>query len=213
MADLYDDILDGPDPTRDGTDDRSAGTAVAPGTETGHTIEVERGPFVIVAFERLALDRVLQQFPDRVTEGLRLVTVGGPVPDRADVFLAGIPEARIAALTGWGGQASGSDRRGRARRPVERVRAWITRRSVDETATLAGLTAAIERALAATPLDPRPVLVCLSGIDHLAAAPLFAAGIARPAPGGIRWLADIRQGGVHDTAGADRIVSARDPLG
>ena len=37
-----------------------------------------------------------------------------------------------------------------------------------------------------------PLLVCLGGIDYLAAAPLVAAGRARPGPGGLRWLADLR---------------------
>jgi hypothetical protein len=41
----------------------------------------------------------------------------------------------------------------------------------------------------------RPVsVVCLGGIDILAALPLVATGAATIAPGGARWLADQRAG-------------------
>jgi hypothetical protein len=36
-----------------------------------------------------------------------------------------------------------------------------------------------------------PVLICVDGIDHLAAEPLIASGEARLAAGGIRHLADL----------------------
>ena len=41
----------------------------------------------------------------------------------------------------------------------------------------------------------RPLLVCLSGVDHLVAAPFIADGRAIAAPGGLRWLADARANG------------------
>jgi hypothetical protein len=42
------------------------------------------------------------------------------------------------------------------------------------------------------------VLVCISGIDYLAAMPLFADRRAEPAPGGLRWLADRRVADLRD---------------
>jgi ligand-binding SRPBCC domain-containing protein len=41
--------------------------------------------------------------------------------------------------------------------------------------------------------DPTPVVVCLGGIDIVAAEPLRRAGRVVVAPGGLRWLADHRE--------------------
>jgi glycosyltransferase involved in cell wall biosynthesis len=38
-------------------------------------------------------------------------------------------------------------------------------------------------------------LVCADGVDHLAAAAVIEEGLARPAPGGVRWLGDVLAAG------------------
>ncbi|MEO8208197.1 MAG: glycosyltransferase, partial [Chloroflexota bacterium] len=63
-----------------------------------------------------------------------------------------------------------------------------------------GLTAAITGAgsaavrqgilLAVTETAQRPMVVCADGVDYLAARSVIEAGLATPAPGGLRWLAD-----------------------
>lgn len=70
-------------------------------------------------------------------------------------------------------------------------RGWLS--GVEKAATTAG-DAAIREAirLAIVPGAEEPVLlVCADGVDHLAAEAVIAQGLARPAPGGIRWLGDV----------------------
>jgi hypothetical protein len=49
------------------------------------------------------------------------------------------------------------------------------------------------------------VVVCVSGLDHLTAAPFIASGRAIAAPGGLRWLADIRAASQRPLAEAVRM--------
>jgi hypothetical protein len=46
--------------------------------------------------------------------------------------------------------------------------------------------------------------VCADGIDHLAASAVIAEGLARPVPGGVRWLGDVLGSG-GGTAGVDPV--------
>jgi glycosyltransferase involved in cell wall biosynthesis len=75
---------------------------------------------------------------------------------------------------------------------LARRRGWLG--GVERAATNAGDRAIREaiRAGAGSGADAGgPVeLVCADGLDHLAAAAVIAEGIARPTPGGVRWLGD-----------------------
>jgi glycogen(starch) synthase len=72
---------------------------------------------------------------------------------------------------------------------LARRRGWLG--GIERAATTAGDVAI----RAAIQLDGGPEageiqLVCCDGVDHLAAAAVIVEGLARPAPGGIRWLGD-----------------------
>ena len=51
-------------------------------------------------------------------------------------------------------------------------------------------------------------VVCFDGIDYLAAEHVVASGLARPAPGGMRWLADQGAAAVDEHSGRLPSVAA-----
>ena len=154
-----------------GANDSSAPIAVAAPVTTRRT--------VVVAFSHLELERAVAGFPAGTFEGATVVTSSEATG------------RELANLVDWGVRSVGAvDRiRRRARRVIGRLDPRRERRAeavVDE------LSRTLASSLSGSGDDDRPLLVCLSGIDHLVAAPFIADGRAVAAPGGLRWLADAR---------------------
>ena len=92
-----------------------------------------------------------------------------------------------------------------------RLRSRIRRRRGGDAVLLGSLRDTLRAAIEdATASGGRPLVVCLSGLDHLVAAPFVAAGAVTAAPGGLRWLADVR---ADDQGRADvaSVATAVDP--
>ena len=209
IADLYDEVLaEHPRPT-----DTARGTGpTAP--------PAWRGPVVLVAFDRPALDRHLAAAPAWATAGASIVTAGDPLPgDPGSIVLGGRDADGVAELLRSTVRARQPGAFGLlAAGPRWAVQRWRRRRLVGRV--LPRLSAAVDAAVADTAArhadgthgthgtngGARPVLVvCAGGIDVLAAGPARDAGHARIAPGGLRWLGDL---GWLRRAGADRFPAA-----
>ena len=158
--------------------------------------------------------------PTRASEALRVVmgtspggsrvslvtTVGWVVPDGAFERVVRLPDGiRISGLADSAVLRSGGGGVGRwlqlLRHPIAlaRRRGWLG--GLERAASNAG-DGAIREAIrlasegAAGPAASDPVeLVCADGVDHLAAAAVIEEGLARPAPGGVRWLGDVLAAG------------------
>ncbi len=150
---------------------------------------------VLVAFDRPALDRVLPKCPPWLLEGLVVVTRGGDVPG-VGVTVAVPAElgTSIADLLAW--RAAGRPFRSPARWVRSQLRHARVRARVQpalEEAVDRGLEAARAAGAQGTaPGDAIPLLLCLGGIDVASAVTAVRAGRARFAPGGLRWLGDVR---------------------
>ena len=166
--------------------------------------------------------------PTRAREALRLVGAGAAVARMSLVTTAGwvLPEGafervvrlpdgiRISGLADSAVLRSGGGGPGRwlqlLRHPIAlaRRRGWLG--GIERAATDAGDRAIREAIRLVSDVGarsdaPGPIeLVCTDGVDHLAAAPAIAEGLARPAPGGVRWLGDV-------LAAADSTPSSIDP--
>jgi hypothetical protein len=125
-----------------------------------------------------------------------LVTSGDAMPGRPDVRAASPSIARsLDELTGWGTRSTALRARvgRRLRRAVGRILTPLADPSVRlADRVLADLSVTLEAELQENPSEAPPLIVCLTGIDHLVAAPFVAAGRAMTTPGGLRWLADVR---------------------
>ena len=151
-----------------------------------------RQPAIVVGIQRPILDRIRPSVSEALPGGTVIVTSGDPAPGLA---IAAVQPKVVTALARWG--TAGTQVAGpRFRRLVARLaqpalRAYRRRRY---TGAVLGATrrAAAEAAAQCPPSEqaPRPLAVCLGGLDALAVEPLVAAGILRAAPGGLRWLAD-----------------------
>jgi hypothetical protein len=163
---------------------------------------------VLVAFDRPALDRLLPRCPAWLLDGLVVVTRGGEVPGAGrTVGLAPDIETPLADMLGW--RSAGSPfpspvrwlrrHRDRARlltlvMPALEAAVGVAIASARET----GLAAAqhldgVARADATPAVDAPPALIlCLGGVDVAASLAAVEAGRARLAPGGLRWLGDVR---------------------
>jgi teichuronic acid biosynthesis glycosyltransferase TuaC len=113
------------------------------------------------------------------------------------------PGVRISGLADAAVLRSGSAGFGRwlqlIRHPVAlaRRRGWLG--GLEDAAATAGdaaIRAAIIRA-GTDNGDGLPEIVCADGIDHLAASAAIAEGLARPVPGGLRWLGDALAAGAR----------------
>ena len=141
---------------------------------------------IVVAFSRLELERAIADFPAGTFENATIVTASDAAGDE------------LADVVDWGARPAGAVGRipRRARRVIGRLDPRRERRA---DAVLDELSRTLAPSLAGGADDERPLLVCLSGVDHLVAAPFIADGRAIAAPGGLRWLADER---ASDQAGA-----------
>jgi glycogen(starch) synthase len=141
---------------------------------------------IVVAFSRLELERAIADFPAGTFENATIVTASDAAGDE------------LADVVDWGARPAGAV--GRIRRRARRVIGRLDpRRERRADAVLDELSRTLAPSLAGGADDERPLLVCLSGVDHLVAAPFIADGRAIAAPGGLRWLADER---ASDQAGA-----------
>jgi glycosyltransferase involved in cell wall biosynthesis len=148
-------------------------------------------PVVIVAFDRPALDRALERLPTWVLEQTLLVT-RGPQLMRGRVLPPDL-DGPAATLMAWADRPRADSLAAKAARPL-RLPARRRRRASLERLVLPALAQAVDDAVAeVTRRDGGPViLVCLGGIDILAARGVAASGRAVIAPGGLRWLGDWR---------------------
>ena len=172
---------------------------IEPDEDGGNRLPFVAGPAprtVIVGFSRLELDRAIARFPAWVTEGAVLVTCGGPLDGRPDALLAPpATESAVADLLDWGATQTG--RAGQLTRRLRRTARGLRARTPGQAEPaderlLRDLARTLSAALPPEPSPEAPLLVCLGGLDHLVAAPFIAAGRAVAAPGGLRWLADLR---------------------
>jgi glycosyltransferase involved in cell wall biosynthesis len=205
IADLYDEIR-ATAPTARRTRARPAGRGAAPPPADPAALRSMTAHPVLVAFDRPALDRLLPTCPAWLLEGVIVVTRGGPVSGvHATVSIPGDIEASLVTLLGW--RSAG--------RPFPAPIRWLRRlrkRARLEAQVMPSLAIAVKDGIAAAvvrrrgaeggvPADgiasgPRPtgpvLVLCLGGIDVVAARPAVAAGHARFGPGGLRWLGDAR---------------------
>jgi hypothetical protein len=74
---------------------------------------------------------------------------------------------------------------------VARRRGWLPGlRTALAGEGLATIRRAAAQAVGLAGSAARPELVCVDGVDYLAAEPMIASGGADLAPGGLRWLGD-----------------------
>ena len=214
LADLYSQVLEehrGPRPRAPavrGVAPRSAGTPAAVRSTTDDAAPTTRRlglathqPVVVVAFDRPALDRALARWPPWVLEDVLFVTRGPQFPG-GRVIPADL-DRPAATLMAWSDRPRATSRTARAALPL-RMAARRRRRASLEQLVLPALEQAVEGAVTELePLSGGPViLVCLGGVDVLAARSLVEAGRALIAPGGLRWLGDWRwQDRDHATGG------------
>lgn len=150
---------------------------------------------LIVGFAPGAVEAMLDAFPDDALGLVDIVTSGLPIESRPNaVTLDPRDRDALAALLSLSGRARGHGLAGSVLAPVR----WLmraSRRFVLTRRVLPALTRAIERTLArgeAPSVGRLPVIICLGGIDIVAAEPLRRSGRIVIAPGGARWLGDRR---------------------
>jgi len=203
IADLYEEVLAEDARGTAGADASRRRTGGAPGGETCVPL-VDRPTkgTVIVGFSRLELERAIARFPAWVTAGTVLVTCGAPLVDWPNAVLAPAgTESAVGELLDWGTVPAGVAGRltRRLRRSFRSLRARLPGHDEPTDELLRDLALTLSRALPSEPSADAPLIVCLGGLDHLVAAPFIAAGQATPAPGGLRWLADLRAAGQAST--------------
>jgi glycosyltransferase involved in cell wall biosynthesis len=150
---------------------------------------------IIVGVHRSVLERYLAATPAWVTDGVEIVTVGpSEVAGRPARSAGAAAGANVVELLRLGARtAPGASRWVRARRAVSgRVRRIVAgrRRGALEQRVLQETRAVLDQVVgegggAATEI------VCLTGLDHLVAEPLIAAGTLQPTTGGLSRLADV----------------------
>ena len=185
-----------------------AGTPEVPEPTTRSAVPLPAVP-IVIGFNRLQAARLLAPLPGELLGQLTLVTTDDP-GDRplpagigtvvtADLdagYQAALRAARPAqqpkGLMGrvirFARDPGASDRIAAVHADRPRYRLETAQRRVIETAraTAGGDSSPAVHLEATTPPD----LLCIDGYDILAAGPAIDSGVARLAPGGVRWLAD-----------------------
>lgn len=143
------------------------------------------GPVVVLGLDRRRLIRALAALPAAARRRLAVVTVAG-----SGTMPAGLlsvtemdPEARYRHRSGTARWSLVQRVLHRIRFPDDEARRRLRRdlRHREAALALAGLQATLRSG---------PV-IAVDGQDHLVAEALRMAGAIRPAPGGLRWLADV----------------------
>ncbi|MGZ3641804.1 MAG: glycosyltransferase, partial [Candidatus Limnocylindrales bacterium] len=149
------------------------------------------GPVVIVAFDRPALDATLPRWPAWVLRDALIVTRGPQLPQGR--VLAADLEVPVSTLLAWADRPRADSLAAKAVLPL-RLRARRRQRARLERLVLPALEAAVEAAVdeVRARSDGPVLVVCLGGIDVLATGRAVRTGRARIAPGGLRWLGDLR---------------------
>jgi glycogen(starch) synthase len=202
LAELYAEVLD---ETTRGSPTLSGMRSAPP----AGTVSPNRTRVVVVGFHRSVLERAATAHPDVLAPTIVVSTGAEAVlPGR---WILAPPEVgrRLATVLARGWHAKPPDTLRAAIRQTVRA-GWRWARSFgrrirtllggsdDLDVTLSALRAILGAALAdpasdGTPpgghVEPSPLLVCVTGFDHLTAEPFVRAG-ARVAPGGLGWLAD-----------------------
>jgi glycosyltransferase involved in cell wall biosynthesis len=192
LVDLYDDVLAG----SRGRLENGAGVGAARSVPTGDSGQRDDATVVLVGFDRDALVPVLAAFPADAFGRVVVATAGGPVPGHDDAVL--LPPDRIgdlASLLALRGRARGAGVSGLVLAPVRWAVRWLGRRRLlarGLPALTATVETAVDRARADGTADEPVTVVCVGGLDVVATAPLARQGRVRIAPGGPRWLADVR---------------------
>jgi glycosyltransferase involved in cell wall biosynthesis len=187
IAGVYDEILAAaPAPARR-SEDRPRPSVATP--------VATRPRRIIVGVHRSVLERYLAAIPDWVIEDVHVVTTGPPdVAGRPARSAGPDAAARVAELLRFGARsAPGGGRWTTARRAVTgRVRRILARqrRHPLEQQVLQETRVALE-AVVAEGAGAETQVVCLTGLDHLVAEPLIAAGALRPMTGALSRLADV----------------------
>ena len=185
IADLYAEVLD-----------EAGGHVAGPATRRVPSAAPAQAldRVVVVGFDRAVLDTSLAAFPAWVLREAILVTSGPAVPGHPDAVRLPDPvHADLAALLSLEGRSRGRGVGGLALAlPRWLARRWRRGRLVGRV--FPTLTAAIAEAVSRSG-TPRPFVVCLAGIDVVAAEPLRTSGTIVIAPGGLRWLGDRRRPG------------------
>jgi len=134
-----------------------------------------------------------------------VTTAGWAVADGVFERVVRLPDGiRISGLADSAVLRSGGGGVGRwlqlLRHPIAlaRRRGWLG--GIERAATRAGDNAIRESIRLGSEGEARGnsgavELVCADGVDHLAAAAVIEEGLARPAPGGVRWLGDMLAAG------------------
>jgi len=184
-----------------------AGTTPPP-DEAGQRLPIAEGPArrIVVALDPTRASEaagLLGRTEALAAESILVTTADWVVPDAAfervvrlpaGIRISGLADSAVLRSGGGGGIGRWVQL---LRHPIALAhrRGWLG--GVEKAATTAG-DAAIREAigLAIVPGAEEPVLlVCADGVDHLAAEAVIAQGLARPAPGGIRWLGDVLAAG------------------
>jgi hypothetical protein len=161
---------------------------------------------ILVAFDRPALDRLVARCPDWLLDGLVVVTRGDDVPGvMTTIAIPAAEEQPLATLLAW--RSAGS--------PFPSPIRWLRRlrkRARLQAGVLPMLAKTVEAGVAAAATNGEsqtPLVLCLGGVDVVAAGPVVRSGKARFAPGGLRWLGDARwSSGAGSRAGATAGVTA-----
>ncbi len=185
IADLYETVLS-----------EAPGRRVAPGTAPAKagSRPASDHPVMIIGFDRATLDARLAAFAGDSLGDVVIATSGDVVPGHPGaVRIDGRRTADLEAFLSLSGRARGPGPAGILLAAPRWIGRWWLRRRLAGR-VLPALSAAVRLAADRAAMaggDP-PIAVCLGGIDVLAAEPLRAAGRVIVAPGGLRWLADLR---------------------
>lgn len=179
-----------------------------PFRDTAPEPEVRRlqgeAPIVVVALDP-ARARLVNRLPESVRARLILVTSGDR--DGASPVVSPVAAVILAPIGAYARVTADVASLGRPDRVVSRIfravqhpLAAARRRGLIpglEHAVLTRGTRAINAGLVAAQLlhDGPPAVICVDGLDHLAAAPLVAVGDVVMMPGGLRHLADLAGSG------------------
>ncbi len=199
LADLYDEVLAEreahrafPAPPLSSLSDLDAGRRTVTQPATGGP--PPDGRVVVVAFDRPALDRTLPRWPAWV-RGDALIVTRGPDFARGRVVSADLDRA-AALLMAWAERPRAASLAAKATLPLRLLIRRVQRARLERMVLPAlqrAVDAAVSEVLEAT--GSPALVVCLGGIDVLAAEPAAASGRAMIAPGALRWLGDARWSG------------------
>jgi glycosyltransferase involved in cell wall biosynthesis len=185
IADLYDEVLAAPPAAERSRRITRAEAGARPASDH---------PVMIIGFERAILNAKLAAFPGDSLGDFVIATSGDAVPGHPGaVRIDSQRTADLEAFLSLSGRARGPGPAGillAAPRWIGRW--WLRRRLAGHVLPALGAAVALAADRAAMAGGDPPIAVCLGGVDVLAVERLRAAGRVIVAPGGLRWLSDLR---------------------